>query len=181
MKDKKIYVFMTDGFEEIEALTVVDLLRRDDLNVNMVSLSGNIEIEGSHGIKIKADSLFEGDYADADAIVLPGGPQVSKLVENEKLNQVIKSANERKVIIAAICAAPKILARLGILDGKTACCYPTVENELSKSKVTYSLYELDDNILTSRGAGTAMHFAFKLISIVDNDLSSDKIKNSIQF
>lgn len=179
----KVYIFLAEGFEEIETITPIDILRRAEIECITVSTSNNIEVTGGHGITIKADELFnENSYKEARAIILPGGGKgVENLKAHEGLKKVIHYFNNNKRLIAAICAAPTILGELKILEGKRAVCYPGLEDKLIGAKVEHHMYCYDGHILTSRGAGTAMPFALKLVEILKDDYTKDQIKNSIVY
>jgi 4-methyl-5(b-hydroxyethyl)-thiazole monophosphate biosynthesis len=160
-----IYVHLAEGFEEIEALTPVDVLRRAGYHVTMVSISGKKEVTGSHGITVVADELFEqANYDKANMILLPGGMPGSKnLDEHAGLRARILEFNNQGKELAAICAAPMVYGHLGILKGKTATCYPGKEPELEGATVTTNAVEVDGNIITSRGVGTALLFALAIV------------------
>lgn len=161
----KVYVFLADGFEEIEGLTVVDLLRRAGAQTEMVSVMGKMEISGSHGILVKADCLFEDcDFSDADILVLPGGmPGTLNLGGHKGLTDLLVKANGQGTGIAAICAAPSVLGDLGLLKGKKATCYPGMEGRLTGAEVCFDSFVTDGNVTTSRGMGTAIPFSLELI------------------
>ena len=173
----KVCVFTADGFEEVEGLTVVDLLRRAGEEVLMVSISDNLSVTGSHGIEIKADVFFEDvDYSTVDLLVLPGGMPGTK---HQGLADLLKefAASDRKV--AAICAAPSVLGGLGILREKKAACYPGFEEKLEGALVFTDPVVKDGNITTSRGLGTAIPFALELISQLEGEVKARQIKKSI--
>ena len=178
---KKAYVFLADGFEEIEGLTVVDVLRRAGVRTETVSVMETKKIDGAHGIKVEADLLFEEAEAEsADMIVLPGGmPGTVHLGEHQRLAELLQSfaASDRKV--AAICAAPSVLGGLGILKNKKAACYPGFEEKLEGAQVFTDPVVKDGNITTSRGVGTAISFALELISQLEGEVKARQIKKSI--
>ena len=126
---KKVVVFLADGFEEVEGLTVVDLLRRAGAVVETVSVMGKLQIDGAHGIQVEADELFEkAFFDDAELLVLPGGmPGTLHLKEHKGLADLLCKFNEKGKRIAAICAAPTVFGALGLLKEKAACCYPGME------------------------------------------------------
>ena len=132
----KVCVFTADGFEEIEGLTVVDLLRRAGADTQMVSISDSLSVKGSHSIEIKADTFFEDvNYGEADLLVLPGGmPGTLHLGGHEGLCSLLKEFHEQGKKVAAICAAPSVLGKLGILKGKKAVCYPGFEEKLEQKR-----------------------------------------------
>lgn len=160
-------VFMADGLEEIEGLTVVDILRRAGVDTQMVSVMGRKEITGSHGIEIKADVLFEEvDFSGVSMLVLPGGLKGKEnLKAHEGVKKQITEFLAKDKYVAAICASPTIFGHMGILQGKRACCYEGMENELLGAQVSYEEVEQDGRIITSRGMGTSIAFALKLTEI----------------
>lgn len=177
----KAYIFLADGFEEIEGLTVVDILRRAGIQIQMVSIMGRTAITGSHGIQVEADLLFEdGDLKDADLYVLPGGmPGTRHLGAHEGLGCLLKEAAEAGKKVAAICAAPSVLGGLGILEGKRAVCYPGFEEKLTGAKVSMDPVMVSENVITSRGMGTAIPFALKLTAELLGQETADKLAASI--
>ncbi len=160
-----IYVCLADGFEEIEAITVTDILRRAGAEVKTVSVTESLEVKGTHDIKVQADITFEeADYESCEMIVLPGGmPGTTNLLEHEGLVQKIRELYERGKWVCAICAAPMVLAAAGILDGKNATIYPGMENYIRGAKPTEGAIVRDGNIITSKAPGTAMKFALSLV------------------
>lgn len=179
----KVYIFLADGFEEIEALTVVDLLRRAGIEINMVSITGKQEVTGSHKISVLADVLFEDtDFDDADMIVLPGGmPGTLNLMEHEGLDKLLKNFHRVNKNIAAICAAPSVLASKGILTGKKATCYPGIESKLTDSTVLAQDVVEDGNVITSRGFGTAIDFALAIIKKLTDENKAREMANQIVY
>lgn len=177
----KVCVFTADGFEEIEGLTVVDLLRRAGAEVVMVSVSDTLWVKGSHGIEVKADALFEqADYDGADLLVLPGGmPGTLHLQEHEGLCQLLKRFAEQQKNLAAICAAPSVLGQLGLLQGKKAVCYPGFEEKLLGAVTGEEEVVRDGAVTTSRGLGTAIPFALELISLLYGEEKAQEIKKSV--
>ena len=161
---KKAYIYLTDGFEEIEALTPVDILRRANIEVIMVSVTGDLMIKGARNITVKSDILFEnGSYSDADLLILPGGPGTDTLNKHIGLKTVIKKFVLEGKLTAAICAAPKILGGLGLLSGKNATCYPGVESDLIGANYIPAPVVEDGNIITANGVGAALEFSLVLV------------------
>lgn len=159
-----IYVFLADGFEEVEALTPVDYLRRCELSVQTVGVSGKL-VRGSHGIVVQADILpDEIDPEKTQMIVLPGGmPGTLNLEQSEVVSDMIDYCVKKEIPIGAICAAPSILGHKGLLSGKRATCYTGFEEQLSGAQATGEPVETDGIFITARGAGVADRFAFALI------------------
>ena len=178
---KTCYVFLAEGFEEIEALTVVDLLRRDSIPVQTVSITDVLQVNGSHQIPVIADCLLQDVVlSDACLLVLPGGmPGTENLYENETLQKMLLEFHATNRRIAAICAAPSILGRLGILKGKKAVCYPGREEMLEGATVLKEEVVTDGNITTSRGMGTAIAFGLELIRLLDCETEAGAMKNKI--
>ena len=179
----KVYVFLAEGFEEIEGLTVVDLLRRANITTEMVSIMETKQVTGSHGIEVKADSLFaEHDYADADLLVLPGGmPGTLNLGNHEGLCELLKKHYGEDKMIAAICAAPSVFGQLGFLEGRVATCYPGFETKLEGAIVCATKVAVDGHVVTSKGMGTAIDFSLKLIELLADKEIADKIGAGIMY
>lgn len=179
----KVAVFLAEGFEEIEALTVVDYLRRAEIEVTMLAVGTKREVTGSHAITVVADAQLESVDTDMyDALVLPGGlPGATHLSEDSKVQAAIQSQHQRGEIVAAICAAPLALQAAGLLKGRRFTSYPgdvqaklEAEGEYVESKVVW-----DQNILTSRGPATAVYFALELIERLKGKETRDKIAQGL--
>lgn len=179
----RVCVFLADGFEEIEGLMVVDLLRRGGIEVTTVSIMGNKSIMGRSKIEVNADTLFEEmDYSDVDMLVLPGGmPGTTFLGNHAGLHELIMEFARADKKIAAICAAPTILGEMGLLEGKTATCYPGLEDKLFGAKLSEKKVEVDGNITTSRGLGTSITFSLKLIEELEGKERALQVKEDIVF
>lgn len=179
----KVYIFLASGYEEIEGLTVVDLLRRANIEIMMVSITGDIYVTGSHHITSKADALFENvDFADADMLVLPGGiPGTNNLKAHEGLDHLLKQFSEKGKKLSAICAAPSILGTKGLLKGKKATCYPGYEDSLTGAHVKNAAVVEDGNIITSKGMGTAIDFSLSIIKNLAGEEEAVKIAKAIQY
>ena len=177
----KVYVFLADGFEEIEGLTVVDLLRRAKIETEMVSVMETKQVKGSHGIEVSADSMFaDNDYTDAQLLVLPGGmPGTLNLGSHEGLCELLKKHYGEEKKIAAICAAPSVFGQLGFLNGRVATCYPGFESRLEGAIVCAAKVAVDDNVTTAKGMGAAIDFSLKLIEQLVNKETADKISEGI--
>ena len=165
---KKAYIFLADGFEEIEALTPADLLRRAGVEVCLVSLNQTAAVIGSHGIHVSADAVFEEcAFDNADMLILPGGKVgTENLEQHGPLAELLLAANRKGTAIAAICAAPRVIGQLGLLNGKKACCYPGNESQLKGAQVVYDKVAVDGTMITSRGMGTAFPFGLALIEFL---------------
>ena len=165
---KKIGVFFAEGYEEIEALTVVDICRRCGLGVDMVSVTEELMVTGSHGIGVRMDKGFSSaDFQEYDMAVLPGGmPGTKNLEAHEGLMAQVDAYYAGGKYVAAICAAPSIFGHRGILKGRRACCYPGIEAHLEGAEVTAGPVEIADNVITSRGMGSAMDFALAIVEVL---------------
>ena len=169
-----VYVMLADGFEEIEALTVVDVLRRGEVDVKTVSLGDNIAVTGAHSIIVSADVLFDEIDENIDMIVLPGGmPGTINLDNHAGLKNLLLKLSD-KTYLAAICAAPMVFGKLGLLKNKKATCYPSFEKYLDGAVVSTDRVCVDGKIITSRGPGTALDFAMCIVSLL-KDESAKKI------
>ncbi len=182
-KMNKVCVFFAEGYEEIEALTVVDILRRGNIDVDMVSVTGTKTVTGSHNIAVEMDKLFEEvDFDRTDMIVLPGGGQGTKGLEaTEALMKQVDDFYAKGKYIAAICAAPSIFGHRGILKGRKACSYPSFESHLEGADVSREPVNVSDNVITSRGMGTALPFALKLLELFAGKEAALKMKETIVF
>ena len=180
---KKVYLFLANGFEEVEALTVVDILRRGGVDIKTVSIENGEEVCGSHGIRVKADLVFDKNgYDDAYMLVLPGGGKGTEAIKAHKgLIGILHKAYNSDKYLAAICAAPSVFGLEGFLDGKTAVCYPGFELQLIGATIGKSDVCTDGKIITSKGAGTAMDFSLELLKILESAERSDKVKSDILY
>lgn len=179
--NKKVCVFLADGFEEIEGLTVVDLLRRAGVEVTTVSIMETHMIHGAHGIDVQADKKFEEEtYEKYDMVVLPGGmPGTLHLGAHEGVKSVLSMFYKEKKNLAAICAAPSILGKYRMLEGRKATSYPGFEDELLGASYLTEEVVVDEFIVTSRGLGTAIPFSLKLIEILLCQETANEVKASI--
>lgn len=176
-----VNVYLADGFEEIEALAVVDILRRADIDTTIVSISDQKEVVGAHKIKVVADAIISlHNNLQADMIYLPGGmPGTINLESCDMLKGVIVHYNSLGKNIAAICAAPRILGSLGLLKGLDAVCYPGNEKFLEGAKLFSGKLVMSSNIITGKGAGVAVDFALKMVEVIEGKEKADKIRVSI--
>lgn len=180
---KKIGIFMADGCEEIEGLTVVDIVRRAKMEIVMISITGKREVTSSHQVTFLIDALAaEVDYDTLDGIVLPGGmPGTLNLQADETVNKVIRQFAAEGKLVCAICAAPSVLGAAGILEGKWATCHPGFEEKLTGAKVEEKEVVVDGNVITSRGMGTAIPFALSLVSQLVSEEKAQELAQSIIF
>ena len=177
---KKVIIFLAEGFEEIEAISIIDTLRRAEITVTTASITNDKIVKGAHNIEVKTDKLFdEVDFGNYDLIALPGGmPGAKNLNEHEGLKEQIKIFAEDKMI-AAICAAPMILGGMGLLKGKRATCYPGFEPELIEAIVTHEPVTVDGNIVTGKGPAFALQFSLQLVEILAGKASRDEVANGM--
>ncbi len=175
-----IYVFLAEGFEEIEAVTPIDTLRRCGLDVCTVGVTGKV-VTGSHGIPVTCDKVIDEVSEDGiEALVLPGGmPGTKNLAACEKLTKLIVRCHNKGVLIGAICAAPTVLGGLGLLSGREAVCYPGMESGLGGAKSSDKPCVKDGNIITSRGAGTALDFSYALITALKGGAAAEELAHNI--
>lgn len=176
-----VYVFLANGFEEIEALATADILRRAEIPVTTVGV-GSKTVTGSHQISVVAD-LTDAEFVydgGVEMVVLPGGmPGTLELEKSVCVNSAVDRADSEGKYIAAICAAPSILGHKGLLRGKKACCYPGFEDQLIQATVVNDRVVHDGNIITSRGAGTVYEFAAKLVELLRDKETAEKVLASM--
>ncbi len=178
-----VYVFLADGVEEIEALTVVDMCRSAGLNLQTVAIGRDKSVTGRSDITVEADiKLKDVDWDSAEMLVLPGGmPGTKNLEECEELMTHVDEMSQNGRNIAAICAAPTIFGHRGILDGRLACCYPGLEAQLSGAKVSAEPVCVDGNVITSRGMGTAIDFSLAIITKLISAEKADEVAKSVVY
>lgn len=177
----KVYEFLADGFEEVEALAPVDIFRRGGVEIETVSITGDYLVVSAHGVGIKADRLFEDvDLSDADILMLPGGlPGATNLNSHEPLKDALLKQAERGGYVAAICAAPLVLGGLGLLKGKKATCYPGFETYMKGATPTNELFQIDGNIITGEGPAAVFPYAYALLSLLIGKEKVEAIKEGM--
>lgn len=177
-----VYLFLAEGFEEIEALCPIDMLRRAGIDIKSVSITDDKKVTGAHGISVMADiTLADIDTSDADMLVLPGGmPGTKNLLAYEPLTSMLKIYGGCGGNISAICAAPMILGRIGLLRGKIATCYPGFENDLEGAEISSEKVVVDGNIITAQGMGVAIDFSCAIIDKLKGDGTSAPIREAIR-
>lgn len=177
----RIGIFMANGCEEIEGLTVVDMVRRAGIEIDMISINDDKQVAGAHGIVFMADvTKKEADFDSYDGIVLPGGmPGTTNLGADETVDQVIRDFAAKGKLVTAICAAPSVLGLAGLLEGKMATSYPGFEEKLSGAEYLEAEVVADENIITSRGMGTAIAFSAEIIRYFTDDDTVEKLLKSI--
>jgi len=175
-----IYIFLAEGFEEIEALCPLDIMRRAGLSVKTVGIGSN-EITGSHGITVKADIRdTEFDGSDAEMIFLPGGmPGTLNLASSKIVTDAITEAVKKQKYIAAICAAPSILGDMGLLQGKEAICYPGFEQRLDGAIISSNTVAADGKIITAAGMGVALEMSLLIVELLCGKIRSDELRAAV--
>lgn len=178
-----VVLLLADGFEEIEALATVDILRRCSIDVKTASIKTGLEVLGAHNISVKADVLLNDVLSeDFDAVILPGGmPGTNNLQDSSSVNKLFMDAYEKGKLVAAICAAPKVFGAKGILNGRKATCFPGFEDELSGAELVKEKVAVDGNVITSKGAGTAHDFAFEIAKWLGKKEEAEKVRASMQY
>lgn len=180
----KVIVFLAEGFEEVEALTVVDYLRRVDMAVDTVSITNERQVQGAHNIVVIADKTIDEleDLANYTTVVIPGGmPGASNLRDNEVVINIVREIYEKQKLVAAICAGPIVLHRAGILHDKLVTSFPGFEEELSGTVYTGKDVERDGNVITARGPYFAVDFALEIVDYLLGEKKVDELKDSILY
>lgn len=178
----KVYEFLANGFEDIEALAPVDILRRGGVEVKTVSIMDTLDVESANGITIKADLMFDEieNFDDADMLLMPGGmPGAANLNLHEGVRKALTAHNEKGKRLAAICAAPMVLGSVGVLEGKKATCYPGFEKRLKGAEYTAELCTIDGNITTAKGPAAAFMFGFCLLAQLTSTEQAEEVKSAM--
>jgi len=177
---KKIMVPLAYGLEEIEAIAGIDVLRRADIEVITVSL-GDLKVKGAHDIIVLADkSIDEVDVDEFDGILLPGGmPGSTNLRDDKRVINMIKSLNESGKLVSAICAAPIVLERAGVLKGRKATGYPGFDGEMPSCNYTGDRVVVDNNVITGKGPGAALEFAFEVVNYLVGEETVNRLKEEM--
>ena len=175
-----VYVFLADGFEEIEALTPVDIMRRAGIDAVTVGVTGKT-VTGAHGIKVESDITVDTATADGlEMVVLPGGlPGADNLRASAKVRELTVTVLQNGGFVSAICAAPRVLGELGILRGKKAVCYPGFEEYLDGAEIANTHVVKDGNVITAIGMGASAEFALELVKTLKGSAVSEKIAEGI--
>ncbi len=177
-----IYVLITDGFEEIEAITPIDIMRRAGLDVKTVAVADSLTVTGSHNIPVICDIALDAvNTADMEALILPGGPGHTNLDGNDGVQSLIDYAKEKGILIGAICASPSILGKKGILSGKRATAFPGFEEYLIGAEVTGEKAVKDGSIITAKGAGASAEFGFLITETLKNKETAEELRRSMQY
>lgn len=179
----RLAVFFAEGYEEIEALAVVDVCRRCGIQVDMVSVYGERNVKGSHNVAVEMDKTFDqADFSEYDMLVLPGGKLGTENLEaHQGLMEQIDAFYRDGRFIAAICAAPSIFGHKGILKGRRACSYPSFESHLEGAQVTEGPVEVSDHVITSRGMGTAIDFGLAIAGVLCGEEKAREMAKTIVY
>lgn len=179
---KESFIFLADGFEEIEAMSVIDVLRRAEMPVKTVSISSSEYVTGAHGVTVKADAVFDKELlSDPEWLILPGGmPGATNLYEHEQLREILFHHNDKKKKIAAICAAPAVvLGQLGIINGKKATCYPGFENLCTGAEMINSPVVVSENIVCGNGPANALLWALSIVKVTHDEKFAHNIASGM--
>ena len=177
----RAYLFLATGFEEIEAVATIDILRRGGVEVTAISITGNLSVLGVHEISVTADKLFEqADFSDGNVFILPGGGPGSFMLNDHKaLKQLLVQQHEQNKWIAAICAAPLVLGGLGLLKGKKAICYPGMESYIQGAVLTDQPAVIDGNIITGKGPGLVFDFGLTILAALQGQEVADNVAGDL--
>ena len=183
MSSKRVGMMVANGYAEVEMLTVVDLLRRAGMTCDIISVTGKKELTSSHKVTVIADLLFEdADFDSYDALVIPGGmPGTTNLGAHAGVCEQLKKAYADGKLIAAICAAPTVSGKLGLMEDKKAICYPGMEDQLTGARVTYEPAVRDGNIITSRGMGTAIDFGLEILAYYEGREAAAELAEKVVY
>ena len=178
-----VIVLFADGFEEIEALATVDILRRGGVEVQMASIQEDKWVSGAHGIRVEADVMAEKvDLQSVEAVILPGGGTgTENLKHSAWVEKTLRWAQEKGLYLCAICAAPSVLGKYGYLKGKKAICYDGFEEQLTGAEITDRAVVTDGKVITSKGAGTAHLFAFEILKHLKGEDVAQQVKDSMKY
>ncbi len=178
----KVIMLLANGFEESEAIVPADILTRAGAEVVLVSVEDSIQVESTHGIKLTANCFIsEVDGDDMDALILPGGmPGAQTLSDSYLVKELVKKAADRGIYVAAICAAPFVLGKMGLLVGRNIACYPGFEEHMPEANVTGEKVEVDDIFITAQGMGVSLEFGLKIAEMLFGAESAQKISEQIR-
>lgn len=179
----KVYEFIADGTEEIEALTVVDVLRRAGVEILTVSINDTEEVTMSHGVRMLCDTtIANADFSDADMLLLPGGmPGSTNLNDCAAVRDAVAGMAEQGKKIGAICAAPMVLGGLGLLQGKRATCYPGCEGNMPGAIYTQELYTIDGNIITGKGPAATLPYAYAVLEMLGKAKEAEALREGMVY
>ncbi|MBC3887426.1 DJ-1 family protein [Acetobacterium paludosum] len=180
-----VIIFLAAGFEEVEALTVVDYLRRvKQITVHMISIGDTLQVSGSHHIEVKADKQIDelSKIDSYEAVIIPGGmPGAANLRDDQRVVKIVREMNEAGKLVAAICAGPIVLEKAKIIDGKKVTSYPGFEKDLPNSIYQEDAVVKDGNIITSRGPGKAVDFALEIVTVLAGEKEAESLRKNILY
>ncbi|MDR1783617.1 MAG: DJ-1/PfpI family protein [Dysgonamonadaceae bacterium] len=178
---KKAFIFLATGFEETEAVATIDVILRGGIDLTVISVTGDKVVEGAHGIRVLADSLFEEtDFCGGDILVLPGGmPGASNLRKHKGLEMLIQKYFSEKKKLAAICAAPLVFGEMGLLEGKKATCYPGYEKHLKGASIKSDGTVIDENFITGKGPAFAIDFGLAIVGELQGKAIADEVSRGL--
>ena len=179
----RLGIFIADGCEEVEALTVVDIVRRAKLEIDMISINGTKQVTSSRNVTFMTDTTKEeADFSAYDGIILPGGmPGTLNLGAHAGVTAQVKAFAEAGKLVCAICAAPSVLGACGILNGKKATCHPGFEEKLTGASVSYDNVVTDGNVITSRGMGTVIDFGLAIVSYFGSEELVEDVRKHLVY
>lgn len=179
----KAYEFIANGTEEIEALTVIDVLRRAGIDAKTVSINESNIAELSHGVKMECDlNIYDSDFNDADILLLPGGlPGATNLNDNPAVRSTILAQYQSGKLVGAICAAPLVLGGLGILEGKKATCYPGFEDQMTGAEYTADVYTIDGNVITGCGPAATLPYSYAILEMLGEGEKAAALREGMMF
>lgn len=179
----KVLVLLADGFEEVEAITPIDYLRRVNVEVDMISTKDDLKVRGSHGIEIMANKTLDeikDTITNYQAVIIPGGlPGATNLRDDKRVTDLAREFHEREKLVAAICAGPIVLHKAGILNNKKVTSYPGFEDDLVDAKYKNNIVVRDENIITARGPAVAVYFALEIVEYLKGNNNKNELKKSI--
>ncbi len=180
---KKLHVLLAEGFEEIEALTPVDFMRRSDVACDLVSTEDDLVVKGAHQVEVKADmKLADWNAEESLGVVIPGGlPGATNLRDNEKVREVVKKADEEGLLIASICAGPIVLEESGVINGRKVTSYPGFGEQLPSGEYVEERVVVDGNMITARGPAVATDFAITIMDYLEGKEKAEELKESILY
>lgn len=177
-----LYMFIADGFEEVEAIATLDVIRRAKIDIETVGV-GSKNITGAHGVSVRCDiDTDEATFTGLDGVILPGGmPGTKNLLADDHVNKAIDFCYSQGKLVSAICAAPMILGVKGLLKGKEATCFPGFEGDLEGAIISEKYYVTDGNIITARGMGSAINFGLEIVKYFKDEVTADALKSTLQY
>lgn len=177
-----LYMFLADGFEEVEAIATLDVIRRAKIDIETVGV-GSKNITGAHGVTVRCDiDTDEATFTGLDGVILPGGmPGTKNLLADDHVNKAIDYCYSQGKLVSAICAAPMILGVKGLLKGKEATCFPGFEGDLEGAIISEKYYVTDGNIITARGMGSAINFGLEIVKYFKDEATANELKATLQY